>query len=496
MVMPSNDVKRDTLGRVFKSQQSPQLNDAHLSGERDSIRSGIAHRFDDRKGAQLLNDKNFGRHDAAPQAPLDGMRFRRGDGLKVAADLFPLNDMNPVHRAELISLFRNPAVARAYTVNPDATTHIIAERRPELKGILEVNAPFSVKEGVFSVNTNSPMYRLVATAEQVGAAPNATRLHRDLDRLHTSARGTALGGAAGIETITHTFLTACARHGFQSEQAAHVASRVQRFMHTDRARADLQIVASLAPQVPPAVQVSTVTISQPLPLYVPHHVQSAPQLSLEGERVPQAQLTVPPSLPAYPSAQNTMQPEPTSVTSPVAPPIPPSISAPQPEVQKSSPPVEVAPPPVPQQPSALKEGGGMMKQPEPTPVLTVSMTPTMQRLVDVVNNSTLERQIGSPRNNPILEFSDKDHDMLKKMLTNPITKQELLGYSDEQIKVGFKAVRPDRIAYLEEWLAMNHRDAVRHPGLARSMAGITPQDTNRIGQVVGIARSVAHEREQ
>lgn len=133
----------------------------------------------------------------------------------------------------------------------------------------------------------------------------------------------------------------------------------------------------------------------------------------------------------------------------------------------------------------------MMKPSEPVVTPNVTMTPTMQRLVDVVNNSTLDRQIGSPRNNPILEFSDRDHDILKKMLTDPVTKQELLSYSDEQIKKGFEAVRPDRISYLEEWLAMNHRDAVRHPKLAQSMAGITPQDTNRIGQVMGIARGVA-----
>ena len=150
----------------------------------------------------------------------------------------------------------------------------------------------------------------------------------------------------------------------------------------------------------------------------------------------------------------------------------------------------VAPPPA----ELPKETPALMKASEPAPAPSVPMTPTMQRLVDVVNNSTLERQIGSPRNNPILEFSDRDHNTLKKMLTNVATKQELLGYSDEQLKAAFQAVRPDRITYLEEWLAMNHRDAVRHPGLAQSMAGITPQDTNRIGQVVGIARSVANER--
>jgi len=118
------------------------------------------------------------------------------------------------------------------------------------------------------------------------------------------------------------------------------------------------------------------------------------------------------------------------------------------------------------------------------------MTPTMKRLVEIVNNSTLDRQIGSPIKNPILEFSDKDHEALKAMLTNPAVKQELLGYSDAQIKAGFEAVRPDRIKYLHEWLAMNHRNAVNYPGFARSMGGITPADTNRIGQVVGIALEV------
>ena len=214
MVMHAHDGKRDTLGRVFKSQQSTELNDARISGDRDSIRAGVAHRFDDRKGAELLNSRNMGRHEGPRGAPLDAVRTQRGDGLQVAADIFPLNTMNSAQQAELSALFRNPAVVRAYLVNPDATTRLIGERHPELKTILEANAPFSFKDGTFLVNTNSPMYRSIALAERLGASPTATKLYRELDRLHTSARGTALGGAAGIETSSHAFPAACLRHGF------------------------------------------------------------------------------------------------------------------------------------------------------------------------------------------------------------------------------------------------------------------------------------------
>ena len=495
MVMHVHDGKRDTLGRVFKTQNSPEFNDAHISGDRDSIRAGVAHRFDDRKGAELLNSKNMGRHDGPRGAPLDAMRMHRGDGVKVAADIFPLNHMNPVHRAEVTALFRNPAVTRAYLVNPDATTHIIGERHPELKTILEANAPFSLKDGVFSVNTKSPMYRSIRLAEDLHASAAATELYRDLDKLHTSVRGTALGGAAGIETITHTFLTACVRHGFQSEEVGHAAAGLQTMMKTVRAQEDLKIVASLGTQRPSVERVSIQNLPPVLPVHVPQTAQPTPQFR---SQVTQETPFAAPSLPLQPlqtPAERRPQSDSLSAISFAAP----LMSTSQQEVQ-SAPPRETAAPvqSIPQaQPSltaVTKEPLPLMKSQEPTPAASIPMTPTMQRLVDVVNNSMLERQIGSPQNDPVLEFSDRDHNTLKKMLTNPTTKQELLGYSDEQLKAAFQAVRPDRITYLEEWLAMNHRDAMRHPGLAQSMAGITREDTNRIGQVVGIARSVANER--
>jgi hypothetical protein len=501
MVMHSNDAKRDTLGRTITLQRSPQLDNAHISGDRDSIRAGFVHRFDDRKAAELLNSRNISRPDGPREAPLDSMRMRRGDGMQVAADLFPLNELSPTHRATLTALFENPAVARAYLVHPDRTIGIIGERHPELRGILEANAPFTCKDNVFSVNMSSPMYRSIEMAAKLGAPATATKLYRDLDGLLTSARGTSLGGAAGIETSAYTFLTACVRNGFQSEQAAHAAGEIKKLMKTDRAMDDLQVIAAVIRHQLSREQVLTRAPEAPqLPIYVPRQPQPTPQLRTQAEAVPSPRAVVPPVPQPQPALlQSTPQPVSARVETPVrTPPVAPLSATPQPQAtiprRSENSPAALALGSAP--PGPMNELAPMMKPPELAPAARVTMTPTMQRLVDVVNNSTLDRQIGSPRNNPILEFSDRDHETLKKMLTNPVTKQELLGYSDEQLKAGFQAVRPDRIKYLEEWLAMNHRDAQRHPGLARSMAGITPQDTNRIGQVVGIARSVAQERLQ
>jgi len=316
MTVQQSDRPRDTLGRPITAKGPQSLNESNISGDKTASRREIALRFDYRKGAELLNSRDFGRHRSHNQSPSEEAQKNRGSELKQVSQGSPGKE----HASEV-----SPQGRQSTPPKLEALTKVTREEPP----ITDVRmSPFKPAPATDSAS------RQVSVPEEVKKASPE-----------------------------------------QSASTSHV-------------------LAAQAVEVKPVDKVPT-----PQPLHHPHELPS----------------------------QRQQAPE---------------------------------------------------------------MTPTMKRLVEIVNNSTLDRQIGSPIKNPILEFSDKDHEALKAMLTNPAVKQELLGYSDAQIKAGFEAVRPDRIKYLHEWLAMNHRNAVNYPGFARSMGGITPADTNRIGQVVGIAQEV------
>ena len=508
MPMQDTHTRRDSLGRTFHTS-THDLQDASLHGDRSSIRSAFMRR-DERKGAELLNDRKFGKGRESGQAPLDESRMKHGTALKATERLFPLAELEQKTRTDLVSLFQNPAVVRAFVTNPDKTIQAITSTLPHLRAPLEKHAPFSNKGDTLEINIESRMYttiqREIASGIPSAELSRVSALKDSLD--HLLAAG--FGSAAGSEMASYKLLRSFAEGGPLTTSTLRAAQRLDSAMDSQRARSDLAIVRTLSQRTPEVDQVATLPVKA---------LQSAPppQISpLEGE-----------ALVLYPSSPpTTIQPrsEVIAPTGPALEALPPLRTAPPappvPEVRPASIPAQgvtsqptlvtepttrgdtaatptliASPPPAfsPELKSPTTTQVNVEAAP-PAPTTSVELTPTMKRLVEVVNNSTLDRQIGSPRNNPILEFSDRDHDILKGMLTDPSTKRELLSYSDAQLKAGFEAVRPERIKYLEEWLAMNHRNAINHPGFARSMAGITPTDTNRIGQVVGIAREVAREK--
>lgn len=510
--MPIQDThtRRDSLGRTFHTP-THDLKDGSLHGDRTAIRSAFMRR-DERKGAELLNDRNFGKGRESGQAPLDGSRMKHGTALKATERIFPLAELDQKTRTDLVTLFQNPAVVRAFVTNPDKTIQTITSTLPHLRAPLEKHAPFSHKGDNLEINTESKMFTTIQR-EIASGIPSAelcrvSALKDSLD--HLLAAG--FGSAAGSEMASYKLLRSFAEGGPLATATLRAAQRLDSAMDSQRARADLAIVRGLSRPAPEGDQVAMISVKSLQPASAPQVAPlqadpavvhpSSPQAPIQprGEAIAPTvpaleaspSLRVDPPAPPVPEIRPTFIPphgvtsQPTPVTEPttradtaatptLTPPLPAALS---PEV-KSSTTTQVT-----------------VEAATPAPVTSVELTPTMKRLVDVVNNSTLDRQIGSPRNNPILEFSDRDHDILKGMLTDPATKRELLGYSDAEIKAGFEAVRPERIKYLEEWLAMNHRNAINHPGFARSMAGITPTDTNRIGQVVGIAREVARGKSQ
>lgn len=509
MVMKSATT-RDTLGRVFKTQESDHLHNAHLSGDRESVRSGLARRMDERKGAELLNGRNFGKNRAVAQAPLDARRMSHGDGLRAAEKILPFKELNPKAQSDMISLFKNPAVVRAFVTNPDKTIHAISETMPHLKEVLERNAPFTKNGSAFEINTRSKMYEIIQGDRGSRGHSTASELRNDLDGLLVGVVGPRLGGARGMETASYNLLSAYARHGAASAHTFRAARTLSALAESDRASADLSIVRAIAGRThegtravsgwsQPTVSLPVYTPPLPSPNSVPSVVTTPPTISapsLANASAPIVETHQPRGVPPLPQAAPPPQ---LKVIEPrsdlprlevpqglrvITPPMGPSITPPEtaPSVSTVAPKVE---PPAVSQTSPVSAVVSSQ---------TVVFTPTMVLLLEAVNKSSLQRQIGGPRDKPVLEFSDEDQNRLKKMLTDPVMKAELLKYSDAQMKACFEGVRPDRIEYLEQWLATNHRGAVNSPLLAESIAGITPADTNRIGQVVQIAREVAKER--
>jgi hypothetical protein len=506
--MQDTHTRRDSLGRTFHTP-TQDLQDASLHGDRSTIRSAFMRR-DERKGAELLNDRKFGKGRESGQAPLDESRMKHGTALKATERIFPLAELDQKTRTDLVSLFQNPAVVRAFVTNPDKTIQTITSTLPHLRAPLEKHAPFSHKGDHLEINIGSKMYttiqREIASGIPSAELSRVSALKYSLD--HLLAAG--FGRAAGSEMASYKLLRSFAEGGPLTTATLRAAQRLDSAMDSQRARSDLAIVRGISQHAPgvelvasnpvQALQPSTEPQSTPLQ-GEPAVVQpSSPQTTIQ----PRAEVLAPtvPALEASPSLRIEPPVPPVPEIRPTSPPAQGVTSQPtlatEPTSRGDTPatPTLIAPlPPAfsPELKSSTTTQVSVEAAP-PAPTTSVELTPTMKRLVEVVNNSTLDRQIGSPRNNPILEFSDRDHDILKAMLTDPATKRELLGYSDAQLKAGFEAVRPERIKYLEEWLAMNHRNAINHPGFARSMAGITPTDTNRIGQVVGIAREVAREK--
>lgn len=130
---------------------------------------------------------------------------------------------------------------------------------------------------------------------------------------------------------------------------------------------------------------------------------------------------------------------------------------------------------------------------EPPVQKAPQMTPVLRSLVDVVNNSSLQDAPRSPKETPKKELSNKDHDILMEMLLDPKVKTELLGYSNSQLMAAFSELSDGRIKYFESWLKINHTNAKTFPKFALE-SGITPQDTERLGQVVELLHQVSSAR--
>ena len=133
------------------------------------------------------------------------------------------------------------------------------------------------------------------------------------------------------------------------------------------------------------------------------------------------------------------------------------------------------------------------RSPEQPVQKVTHMTPLLRSLVDAVNNSSLQDAPRSPKELPKKELSDKDNELLMKMLVDSKVKTELLSYSNPQLMAAFSELHEGRIKYFESWMRINEANAKMFPKFALD-SGITPKDTERLGEVVELLHQVSSDR--
>lgn len=201
------------------------------------------------KGAEQLNDPNFGKrpNDNGRDALLDPTRQAKPEMMAVVSVMIPeLSKSRSPQAAALLKEFENPAVVRAYLINPEKTANALGQRYPDMRAALEKNMPF-VQEGKhLKENPSSGLYQRVSQEVRDGVKPQQSFVRHHMDGLLSSAFPASLGGSAGLETKAYELVrNRIENQGFNSEGAS-IELKIARLMQSPQAREDLKEVAAIA----------------------------------------------------------------------------------------------------------------------------------------------------------------------------------------------------------------------------------------------------------
>ncbi len=245
-------------------------------------------------------DRNLNPHDrgAGRNAALDASRTARLDtkeSFATGLGIVPTQQNQNAAQQQLADLFRNPAIARAYLINPDRTAEELGKKFPELKTELERNKPFTVKDGNIEVNQQSTLFRAIQSEIANGIKPRHSSIRGEMDKLLSSALPASLGGSSGLETKAYELLRERAEHlGRLTEKRERIELKIAKLMDSPQAIQDLNEVraargvevAAKVPLQPAQVATSTHTVSPTpaqSPVSTPASTQPQPTVQLKQE---------------------------------------------------------------------------------------------------------------------------------------------------------------------------------------------------------------------
>ena len=246
-----------------EQQKQSDLDKANLpDGQREDVRRQKP--MDTRKGAEVLKDGKFGHQHAetGTPAPLDYRRHADQSMMAVVSVMMPeLSQSRSSQAAALMKEFENPAVVRAYLINPEKTAQLLGQRFPEMRETLHKNVPFTTEGKDLRENAGSGLYKRVQQEVNAGETAKGSRVREYMDKLLIS-----VGASGGMETKAYELI----RNRIENKEFNAEGSRIEHdigiAMKSRRAGEDLKQVAAIAYQsertTPPSMR-APATTTQP-----------------------------------------------------------------------------------------------------------------------------------------------------------------------------------------------------------------------------------------
>ncbi len=209
---------------------------------------------DTRHGAERLTERTAPRHNnhdlgAGRDAVLDGFRTSRLDGRESAAGklgISPEKGQLTPEQKQVAELFKNPAILRAYMINPDQTAKTLGEKFPGLAKELEINKPFSIVDGRIEVNKESRFYKAIEAEVKNGVKSKDSPIRNELDKLLSSGLPASMGGSAGLETKAYDLIRERIDHsGKFTKSGQKLELKIAKLMESPQAKADLRELSAV-----------------------------------------------------------------------------------------------------------------------------------------------------------------------------------------------------------------------------------------------------------